>query len=167
MALYVDTVRQVTLDEDPSRPVLVSSPSNGPVSEEQGHVASNPQDPLYGDVHFYDYGADAWNWRSYPTPRMATEYGFQALPSVHAWAEAAAAFGGAGDDWHWNGRLLDKRQPPPNGNVELLHQVGQRLGPPRNATAEQQFLDMIFLTQVCACCLVVHQSGNGALPAMG
>jgi len=44
-------------------------------------------------VHYYNYFDDMWNWETYPKPRMATEYGFQALPSVHAWATAANPIG--------------------------------------------------------------------------
>lgn len=34
---------------DPSRPFVVSSPSNGIQSEEEGYIASNPYDNKYGD----------------------------------------------------------------------------------------------------------------------
>lgn len=109
--LYVDTIKRIVNEEDPSRPFTVSSPSNGKKSEEEGYVSSNPGNPEYGDgwliiyliwldnefcfdvVHYYNYFADMWNWETYPKPRMATEYGFQALPSVHAWTTAANQIG--------------------------------------------------------------------------
>lgn len=47
--LYVNTVREVTRLLDPYRPFVVSSPSNGQKSEEEGYVANNPYDNKYGD----------------------------------------------------------------------------------------------------------------------
>ena len=112
IALYVDTIRTIVRQEDPSRPYAVSSPSNGLRSEEEGYIAETPGSELYGDgqtfifrdframnhgilcaVHYYNYLGNGWDWNTYPKPRMATEYGFQALPSVHAWSEAASPIG--------------------------------------------------------------------------
>ncbi len=50
--LYVETVREIVRQEDPSRPFVVSSPSNGKESEEEGHVAKNPYSSLYGDGNY-------------------------------------------------------------------------------------------------------------------
>lgn len=47
--LYVDTIRSIVAEEDPSRPFVVSSPSNGKESEEEGYVSINPYSNLYGD----------------------------------------------------------------------------------------------------------------------
>jgi len=82
---------------------------------------------------------------------MSTEYGFQALPSVHAWSTAADSLND--DDWSYDGNLLSHRQHHPLGNFEMELQVSSRLGEPRTTTARQKFLDMIYLTQVVfACC---------------
>jgi len=149
IALYVDTIRSVVTEEDRSRPFTVSSPSNGLKSEQDGYVSNNPGDERFGDVHYYNYFGESWNWTNYPKPRMATEYGFQSLPSVHAWAEAARPIGSPdNDDWHYDGEMIDKRQHHPGGNRELVLQVNARLGAPRNQTPEQQFIDMIYLTQM-------------------
>lgn len=67
--------------EDQTRPFLVSSPTNGAESEQEGGVAANPYDPLYGDTHFYSYLLDCWDWRTFPRTRFASEYGFQSWPS--------------------------------------------------------------------------------------
>lgn len=69
------------VQEDPSRPFLVSSPTNGAESQQEGWVAANPYDPLYGDTHFYSYTDDCWDWRNFPRTRFASEYGFQSWPS--------------------------------------------------------------------------------------
>ena len=47
--LYVDTIRPIVQRQDPHRPFVVSSPSNGLRSEEEGHIAQNPYSDLYGD----------------------------------------------------------------------------------------------------------------------
>lgn len=72
------------LQEDQSRPFLVSSPTNGVESEQEGWVAANPYDPVYGDTHFYSYILDCWDWRTFPRTRFASEYGFQSWPSFSA-----------------------------------------------------------------------------------
>ena len=89
--LYVDTIRAIVQEEDPSRPFTVSSPSNGKRSDEEGFISQNPGMPEYGDgiimskipsadcliashhfaVHYYNYFGDMWNWETYPKPRMA------------------------------------------------------------------------------------------------
>lgn len=69
------------LQEDQSRPFLVSSPTNGAESQQEGWVAANPYDPLYGDIHFYSYSKDCWDWRTFSRARFASEYGFQSWPS--------------------------------------------------------------------------------------
>ena len=97
-------------------------------------------------VHYYNYYANGWNWTTYPTPRMATEYGFQAMPSLHAWRQAADV--DDVDDWTLNSTLLSARQHHPMGQFEMLLQVTSRMGPPRNATPLQEFQDFIYLTQV-------------------
>ena len=47
--LYVTTVRAIVLEEDPSRPFVTSSPSNGIDTVTEGWVAKDPQSTRYGD----------------------------------------------------------------------------------------------------------------------
>lgn len=77
---------------------------------------------------------------------MATEYGFQSLPSIHTWATAADDSNP--DDFAYGGKLLASRQHHPLGNFEMKLQVNTRLGRPRKSSAQQEFRDMIYLTQV-------------------
>lgn len=53
--LYVKTIRKIVQEEDPFRPFIVSSPTNGRQSEEDGYVAKNPYSPLYGDSKVFNY----------------------------------------------------------------------------------------------------------------
>ena len=49
--LYIDTIRNIILDDDYTRPFLSSSPSNGKVTEENGWISEDPKpsSPHYGD----------------------------------------------------------------------------------------------------------------------
>ena len=49
ITLYVTHMKTTAMFEDPGRQYIVSSPSNGIASEEDGYIAENPYDPLYGD----------------------------------------------------------------------------------------------------------------------
>jgi beta-mannosidase len=78
---------------------------------------------------------------------MSTEYGFQALPSVHSWATVADPSND--DDWSFNGALLSNRQHHPLGNFEMELQVSSRFGLPKtNLSTRRGLEDMIYLTQV-------------------
>lgn len=106
--LYVDTVMKTVamVDQGNNRPFITSSPTNGLETIKENYIAKNPQDPLYGllyvergrrriemlclgDVHFYGYGNDSWDWRTYPITRFLSETGIQSLPSLDAWLEVA------------------------------------------------------------------------------
>ena len=55
------------IQEDSSRPFVLSSPSNGIIQTDHvGGINSNPQDTLYGDMHWYNYYSDGWDPQSYP-----------------------------------------------------------------------------------------------------
>lgn len=82
--LYVDTVKATVVRNDQTRSFIVSSPTNGLESDRQGYVATNPYDPLYGDIHYYDYYKDGWSAHFYPWTRFSSEYGFQSLPSYRS-----------------------------------------------------------------------------------
>ena len=38
-------------------------------------------DPRFGDLHFYDYAADAFDPGTYPPAKFVSEFGFMSLPS--------------------------------------------------------------------------------------
>ncbi|XP_065559603.1 beta-mannosidase-like [Artemia franciscana] len=141
--LYVETIRPIVIAEDSSRPFVVSSPSNGLASEEEDFVAINPGSYNYGDIHYYNYFMDAWDPKNFPIPRMATEYGFQAMPSFRSIKRVTTS-----DDWSYNSTWNDHVQHHPGGNSEMLLQVEMHLPRPSNIDAEEGFKQMTYLTQV-------------------
>ena len=145
--LYVKTVRRVILEEDKTRPFVTSSPSNGVLSEQEGWVAKNPNDPLYGDLHSYRYVEDGWDYRSYPVGRFISEYGIQSLPSFDSLLFAADG----------NLTLLDlksewmkHRQHHPRGYEQLISEVLRHFVYPVNGIKSKvdHFKGFIYLTQL-------------------
>lgn len=61
-------------EADPRRPFVLSSPSNGAETLAEGGISKDPASPRFGDLHYYDYAADAWNSALLPTPRCVTEF---------------------------------------------------------------------------------------------
>ena len=80
--LYRNTIEATVVIEDPGRPFVLSSPSNGIIeTEAEGGINSNPTDSLFGDIHVYSYYSDGWSPSSYPQgPRFVSEYGWQSFP---------------------------------------------------------------------------------------
>ncbi|KAL7630337.1 UNVERIFIED_CONTAM: hypothetical protein RMT77_019512 [Armadillidium vulgare] len=138
--LYVDTVANTIKEEDPSRTVLISSPSNGIESEEEGYVAENPSDNHYGDTHFYDYSSNGWSWEHYPTTRFASEYGFQSFPSYQTLLPVFSE-----EDMQIGSPMMEHRQHHPNGQAELDQQLSMHFDYNQsNAT----FNYYLYLTQI-------------------
>ena len=81
VTLYVKNIRTIVLEGDQTRPFITSSPTNGAKTIAEGWLSPNPYDLNYGDVHFYDYVTDCWNWRTFPKARFVSEYGYQSWPS--------------------------------------------------------------------------------------
>jgi hypothetical protein len=85
--LYVDTIGKIVGWEDPTRPYLTSSPTNGLQTEKENYISGSPNDNRYGDVHFYDYSSNLWDWKKFPSTKFCSEYGVQGLPSLNSWKE--------------------------------------------------------------------------------
>ncbi|CAF1682094.1 unnamed protein product, partial [Adineta ricciae] len=90
--LYVDTIMKAIkqIDRGNNRPFITSSPTNGLESIEEDYIATNPQDPLYGDVHFYGFSNDTWNPNTYPITRFLSETGMNSLPSLDSWLQVTS-----------------------------------------------------------------------------
>ncbi|CAD5125713.1 DgyrCDS13919 [Dimorphilus gyrociliatus] len=141
--LYIKTIKGI-VEKDSTRPSTPSSPSNGLLTEKQNWVANNPQDPLYGDVHYYNYIGDSWNWTIYPIPRFLSEFGLQSWPSSYTMNTAFDK-----SDWFINSSVASNRQHHPNGTKELNAQIQSHFKDlPKSKDPKKYFEDFMFLTQI-------------------
>ncbi|XP_070698730.1 beta-mannosidase [Pempheris klunzingeri] len=143
VTLYVNNIRAIVQEEDHSRPFLVSSPTNGAESEQEGWVAANPYDPHYGDTHFYSYILDCWDWRTFPRTRFASEYGFQSWPSISTLQPVSVK-----EDWSWSSNFTWHRQHHEAGNQQMLLQAALHFILPNSTDPLRRFTDTLYITQV-------------------
>ncbi|KAI1286843.1 Beta-mannosidase [Halotydeus destructor] len=145
VTLYINTIKPIVESEDPSRIFLPSSPSNGPQTEKEGWVSSNPQDTRWGDVHFYDYLHNNWDWTTFPSSKFTSEYGLQSLPSLKSWLKAVNA---SELEYPINeSKALNHRQHSVQGGIGLLLQVDFNLHLPAKGNVER-FADFVYLSQI-------------------
>ncbi|XP_068574186.1 beta-mannosidase [Cebidichthys violaceus] len=143
VTLYVNNIRAVVQEEDQSRPFLVSSPTNGAESEQEGWVAANPYDLHYGDTHFYSYTLDCWDWTTFPRTRFASEYGFQSWPSFSTLQPVSVP-----EDWSYNSNFSSHRQHHEDGNQQMLLQAALHFNLPNSTDPLKRFTDTLYITQV-------------------
>ncbi|KAM3594016.1 uncharacterized protein V6R79_000676 [Siganus canaliculatus] len=143
VTLYVKNVRAIVQEVDQTRPFLVSSPTNGAESEKEGWVAENPYDPLYGDVHYYQYTLDCWDWKTFPRTRFASEYGFQSWPSFSTLQPVSVE-----DDWSYSSNFTSHRQHHEGGNEQMLLQAALHFILPNSTDPRRTFSDTLYITQV-------------------
>ncbi|XP_051772539.1 beta-mannosidase isoform X3 [Ctenopharyngodon idella] len=143
VSLYVENIRDLVLQEDSTRPFLVSSPTNGVESEKEGWVAHDPYDPHYGDTHFYSYYNDCWNWTAFPRTRFASEYGFQSWPSLSTLSKVSVS-----SDWDFSSNFSSHRQHHEDGNQQMLKQAELHYILPNSSDPVQRYRDTIYITQV-------------------
>ena len=141
--LYTDTVRATLLEYDTTRPYLPSSPSNGVVEEDPYVMRWGPvQDEHWGDVHYYNYDALCTDVSTFPKPRFASEYGFQAFPSLITLSAISEP-----SDWAPTSPLMVHRQHHTNGTQQLMNQMAMHFTMPQNSNSTKYFNDWIYLTQ--------------------
>ncbi|XP_050011677.1 beta-mannosidase isoform X3 [Alexandromys fortis] len=143
VTLYVRNIREVVLSEDKSRPFIVSSPTNGVKTMAEGWISYHPNSNHYGDVHFYDYSNDCWDWKMFPKARFVSEYGYQSWPSFSTLEKVSSK-----EDWSYSSGFALHRQHHGSGNDEMLEQVQLHFRLPRRTDPLRRFKDMIYLTQV-------------------
>ncbi|KAG2466529.1 beta-mannosidase [Polypterus senegalus] len=143
VTLYVNNIRGIIINEDKSRPFLSSSPTNGQESIREGWIATNPYDTNYGDTHFYNYTNDCWDWKKFPKPRFASEYGFQSWPSFSTLQKISIP-----EDWDFISSFTDHRQHHLKGNKEMIMQAYLHYSQPMSKDPLQKYKDTLYLTQV-------------------
>lgn len=143
ITLYVDTIRPLVLELDDSRSYVVSSPSNGIKSENDGYISQKPGDTLYGDVHYYNYISNAWVGDQTPIPRFSSEYGFQSWPSFITMRDVTIE-----EDWNRESPLMYHRQHHPLGQPELAVQIGIHMHMPAQDGSLKAYQDYLYLSQI-------------------
>nr|XP_004663044.1 beta-mannosidase [Jaculus jaculus] len=143
VTLYVKNIREVVFTEDKSRPFIVSSPTNGAETIAEGWVSENPYSTHYGDVHFYDYENDCWDWTVFPKARFVSEYGYQSWPSFSTLEKVSTK-----EDWSNTSQFSLHRQHHENGNIQMLQQAELHFKLPQSTDPLRAFKDTIYLTQV-------------------
>ncbi|KAM9432401.1 beta-mannosidase isoform 1-T1 [Salvelinus alpinus] len=143
VTLYVDNIRAIVQKEDGSRPFLVSSPTNGAESQQEGWVAHDPYDVHYGDTHYYSYSHDCWDWTALPRTRFASEYGFQSWPSFSTLQKVSVS-----EDWSYGSNFSSHRQHHQSGNQQMLQQAGLHYQLPASADPLKRYRDTLYITQV-------------------
>lgn len=137
--LYIDTIGDEISKVDSSRAFLPSSPSNGAYLDDQTDgISIDPQNPHYGDIHFYVYDQNTWNPKSFHQPRFASEYGVQSFPK--GWRRAM-------DERDDLTKLIDHRQHSPLRSHPITFLIKENL----NLSTEYDFLDWgakIYLSQL-------------------
>ncbi|XP_067276974.1 beta-mannosidase isoform X2 [Pseudorasbora parva] len=141
--LYVENIRDIVLQEDSTRPFLVSSPTNGVESEKEGWVAHDPYDPHFGDTHYYSYYNNCWDWTAFPHTRFASEYGFQSWPSLSTLSKVSVS-----SDWDFSSNFSSHRQHHEDGNQQMLKQAELHYILPNSTDPVQKYRDTIYITQV-------------------
>ena len=145
LKLYVDTIKVLVENEDPSRPFLVSSPSNGiKKTEESGFININPASNYFGDIHYYNYESDGWNTMSYPHgAKFISEYGWQSFPSFEVLEPYSLP-----EDWGVFTKWATHRQRHGrNGNAELLNQITSHFDF-NDVSGKDGFKRFLYLSQV-------------------
>ncbi|XP_006872780.1 PREDICTED: beta-mannosidase [Chrysochloris asiatica] len=141
--LYVKNIRKLVLEGDKTRPFITSSPTNGAKSIAEGWVSDNPYDTHFGDVHYYNYIGDCWNWKNFPKARFVSEYGYQSWPSLSTLEKVSSK-----NDWSFGSNFSVHRQHHAHGNDEMLYQAGLHFKLPYSTDPLRMFRDTIYLTQV-------------------
>ncbi|KAH9491152.1 hypothetical protein DERF_015884 [Dermatophagoides farinae] len=146
LQLYIDTIMPIILNEDNSRPFVSSSPSNGIVSPRENYISTMPQNNRYGDNHHYIMFGDAWDWRTAPSAKFVSEYGFQSLPSLellHKYLSVEYL------KYPFN-EGLTHREHQMNGLAYLIGFMDQHLPLPKNVSVPsiEHLDDFIYMSQI-------------------
>lgn len=153
--LYVETVTDEIKKLDLTREVLTSSPSNGNYNGDREYgIGMDPQNPHYGDIHFYEVDHNAWLSVNFHQPRFTSEYGFQSFPA--GWKEVLRK----GDNLT---NLIDHRQHYPFKSRPITFLVEENLNVKFNSL---KWEDKVYLSQLSQAMAVkteteVYRAGRG------
>ncbi|MEW5314669.1 MAG: hypothetical protein WDW38_006144 [Sanguina aurantia] len=154
--LFVQRMGSQLARLDPARNYVSASPSNGVFPTNpllDGSMGptkrwGDPQDPSFGDVHFYNYVDDCFDPEMYPAAKFVSEFGYQSPPSFAALKNYSLP-----EDWaplH----AVDGTKRHPDGDAQLLSQLSKHFPMPAAWTDSdpgaqlQLFHRWVYLTQL-------------------
>ncbi|XP_074036619.1 beta-mannosidase [Leptinotarsa decemlineata] len=144
VTLYIDTIKTEFDRITHNRGIFVSSsPSNGKKTVSDGYVSTYPGNPLYGDVHYYNYVLNPFDSNIYPVPRFASEYGYQSLPSYASLAKVVKQI----SDLEITSDFMNHRQHHPLGNAQMTLLIEMNLKLP-NESSSKYSQAYIFYSQI-------------------
>ncbi|KAK6181474.1 hypothetical protein SNE40_009317 [Patella caerulea] len=141
--LYIDLIMPIVTNEDKTRPFVPSSPSNGPESKKEGWIANNTRSEYYGDVHYYNYYADLWDWKTFPITRFTSEYGSEAWCNYET---IEPVFNESDLDYY--SAMSNHRQHHSIGNQQMINQTKMHITLPNSNDPKQQFKNLIYVIQI-------------------
>ncbi|XP_044756107.1 beta-mannosidase [Coccinella septempunctata] len=129
--LYQETIKTEFEKILESGIFLLSSPSNGVKTEEDGGISRNPYDQLYGDDHTYIYELDGFDPNIFPIPRFSSEYGYQSYPS---YSSLKTITNNESNNLVIGSKFLKGRQHHPLGDLEMKLLIFYQLDlPPKSS----------------------------------
>lgn len=124
--LYMKTIMSIVEKEDPSRPYVPSSPSNGRQPRMSSGFSGNPESLTCGDTHFWNFGGDLWDPTAYPVSRFLSEHGVQSYPS----RETLLGVAPASSITYPFSQFLQHRQHGVMGAVRVLSSISYKFHVP-------------------------------------
>lgn len=134
----------IVIQEDPYRPFVSSSPSNGIMTESEDYISRYPDNPCFGDTHHYISLGDAWNWKTAPSAKFVSEYGFQSLPSLGLLQKYIST---EYLKYPFDEGLMH-REHQRNGIIFLTNFMSQHFNLPDKKANAEQLNDFIYLSQI-------------------
>ena len=141
--LYVNIIKNITAAQDSTRPFAISSPSNGLKTEQEGYIAEDPDSSIYGDIHYYNYGSNGWDPKTFELTRFCSEYGYQSMPSFYSISEVSVP-----SDWNLISQFSNHRQHHLFGNEQMILEIKQNMEVSENITDAEAYPMFIYLSQV-------------------
>lgn len=84
-----------------------------------------PNNPAYGDVHFYNEFINLWAVDKLMVPRCATEFGVFSFPLRSTMLNYIPE-----SDWHYSSRLINLRDHHPGGVITMLIMMSEHFSLP-------------------------------------
>uniref|UniRef100_A0A383VKX2 beta-mannosidase n=1 Tax=Tetradesmus obliquus TaxID=3088 RepID=A0A383VKX2_TETOB len=131
----IKTLRRAIKKVNPSNIFISSSPTKGTIVDDDEEFLLRwgwIGDTRYGSVHHYDYMSDCENFRSYPTAKFVTEFGWQSYPMPETYAAAMQPE----VDWGVGNPMNEFRNRRTDVTPQFLYQYGLHFKLPKDWNPE-------------------------------